>query len=122
MDYGTGVQRPGGAGTQARGFFGSLFDLSFGSFVTVRIIGILYVISMVVIALYPLFPVISAFAINEIVGVLALLVLGTLVFLLATIYVRVLLKVVMVFLRIAENTSEMVRQGRNYDSPTRPDV
>jgi hypothetical protein len=88
-----------------------LFDISFRSFVTGRIIGILYVISIVIIALYTIFLIIAAFNASVTLGVLTLLILGPLFFF-SLIYVRVLLELAIVLFRIAENTSEMVRQGR----------
>ena len=111
------VQGPGGGGqrdlgTQARGFFGALFDLSFTSFVTARIISVLYLVSIVVIAFYAVVFIVTAFNISSGFGAFTLLILAPLFFLVLTVYVRVLLEVVMVFFRIAENTSEMVRQGR----------
>lgn len=109
MDYGPGQ---GNVGDQARGFFGSLFDLSFRSFITTRIIGILYIISIILIALYTIFLVVVAFDASPALGALTLLLLGPLFFILAVIYVRVLLEVAIVFFRIAENTSEMVRQNQ----------
>lgn len=114
MDYGTG---PGGTGQgdlggQARGFFGALFDISFRSFVTVRIIGVLYVISIVLLVLYTIFLIIAAFQASAVFGVVTLLILGPLFLFLSVIYVRVLLELAIVLFRIAENTSEMVRQGR----------
>lgn len=104
-------------GGQARGFFSSLFDLSFSNFVAARIISILYLISIIVIAFYALVFVITAFNVSTGFGALTLLILAPLFFLFATVYVRVLLEVVVVFFRIAENTSELVRQARDNEVP-----
>ena len=77
-----------------RGFFASLFDFSFTSLVTTKIIKALYVISVIVIGLSSL-------------GLVA-----PLVALLWLIYTRVILELFIALFRIAENTSELVAQGR----------
>lgn len=43
--------RKGSVGGQHKGFFGSLFDLSFTSFVTGRVVSFLYVVSLVLVIL-----------------------------------------------------------------------
>lgn len=52
---------PTGATPSAKGFFGALFDLSFTSFVTPKIIKVVYVIGMVAIGLGTLFFAFSGF-------------------------------------------------------------
>lgn len=111
MDYNT-ESRPGEGPIQSRGFFTSLFDFSFRSFVTSRVIGILYVISIIVLVLDSIFWIALAFRLNTALGVLTLLIIAPLIFFLMLISVRVLLEIVVILFRIAENTSEMVRQGR----------
>lgn len=112
MDYQTG---PGGQESRvggASGFFSSLFDFSFRNFITGKIIGILYGLSMVVIAIYAIIFIVAAFSNSAAFGAVTLLVLAPLFILAALIYVRVLLEIAIVLFRIAENTSEMVRQNR----------
>lgn len=109
------------------GFLRSLFDLSFSSFITLGIVKVLYVISLILVLLYALFLGGSAAsgtyglvgvpelggspALGIVLGLLAFLVLFPLVLVLGAIYVRVLLELVVVLFRIAENTGELVRQG-----------
>lgn len=114
MDYGTGSGPGGigGSGMQTRGFFSSLFDISFRSFVTARIIGILYVISIALIVLTAIVYIVVAFTQSATLGALTLLIFAPLGSILSIIYVRVLLELAIVLFRIAENTGEMVRQGR----------
>ncbi|CAA9384403.1 MAG: hypothetical protein AVDCRST_MAG93-9378 [uncultured Chloroflexia bacterium] len=107
-----GGQQQGNLGVSTKGFFGSLFDISFRSFVTGKIIGILYVISVVILALISIFYIVVAFNNSATFGAVTLLILAPLFFLFSVIYVRVLLELAMVLFRIAENTTEMVRQGR----------
>lgn len=116
LTYSTGSGQGGGGqgnlGEQSKGFIGSLFDFSFRNFVTAKIIGVLYIISVVIIALYTVFLIVAAFEASPAFGAVTLLILGPLVFLVSVIYVRVLLEIAIVLFRISENTSEMVRQGR----------
>jgi hypothetical protein len=60
------------AGAGDKGFFGSLFDYSFTSFVTPKLVKVVYILATVVIGLAYLGFVISAFAANGGVGVFAL--------------------------------------------------
>lgn len=109
------------------GFIRSIFDLSFTSFVTLRVVTILYVLSLILVALYSLFLAFSVAsgayamtgieatggspALGAILAVLSFLIVLPLVLALGVVYVRVVLELVVVLFRIAENTSEMVRQG-----------
>lgn len=110
-----------------RGFFGSLFDLSFRHFVTGGVVKFLYVISVIFVVLNALFTAgylslllgafVSAAADSSTTGV----VLGVLLFvfsaplltLFSVVYVRVFLEIVIVLFRISENTAEMARNVRN---------
>ncbi len=93
------------------GFFKSLFDISFRSLITTKIIKVVYVLYMVVIAVGALLFIVSAFNASAVVGVLVLLIgapLGALVYL---IFARVWLEALIALFRIMENTQELVRQG-----------
>jgi Domain of unknown function (DUF4282)/zinc-ribbon domain len=95
---------------QAKGFFAALFDYSFGSFVTPRIIKILYVLATILISLWTLLLILAAFNVSGGAGVVMLLVGGPLLFLIAMIYARVFLELVIVFFRINGNVQE-IRDG-----------
>lgn len=121
-------------GSQSRGFFRSLMDLSFTSFVTARVIKFIYVISVIISAVYVFFitvPVSSFLAgyvststdsrsLGLIVAVAVFLILTPLLLILAVTYVRVLLELVIVLFRISENTAEMVRRLGNVSASDRP--
>lgn len=106
-----------------RGFFGSLFDLTFTSFVTGRVVSFLYVVSLVLAVLNVLFTtgylsvLLGAYlsgstdspAVGVIVGALLFLIAAPILLLLSVVYVRVLLEIVVVLFRISENTAETVR-------------
>ena len=77
---------------QARGFFGSLFDYSFSSYITPRIIKVLYVVATVLVALWTLLFVLLAFRASSTLGILVLLIGGPIYFVLMMIWARVLLE------------------------------
>ena len=101
-----------------KSFFESLFDLSFTSFVTSKIIKLLYVLSIVGVALASLFFIILAFGVSTTAGVLTLLVGAPLLFFISVIYSRVLLEIVIVIFRISEHAAEIAGQGRKNIPPS----
>jgi hypothetical protein len=97
---------------QTKGFFESLFDLSFTAFITSKLIKLLYVLSIAGAALASLFLIIFCFNISTTAGVLMLLIGGPLLFLLSVIYARVFLEIMIVIFRISEHIAEIAEQGR----------
>jgi hypothetical protein len=95
-----------------KGFFGSLFDLSFSSLVTTKVIKVIYVISLIVIALVALLFVVGAFAESAALGVLTLLVLAPAIGLLYVVYTRVILEVIIAVFRLVEYNGELVALKR----------
>ena len=93
---------------EQKGFFGSLFDVSFTSFVTIRIIKVIYIITLVLIGVAALVFVVASFADSVGAGLFVLIIAAPLVSLLYVIYVRVLLEIVIAIFRIAENTGDSV--------------
>jgi len=93
------------------GFFGALFDFSSTDFVTSKIIKFLYGLSIFLIGLTTLVFVVISFGASPIIGVLTLLIVGPLVFILGVIYTRVLLEIIIVIFRIAENTAIMAKKN-----------
>ena len=91
----------------AQGFFKSLFDYSFRSFVTPRIIRILYVLATIMISLWTLLIILAAFNVSSGAGVVTLVIVGPLLFLVSMIYARVVLELVIVFFRINGNVQEI---------------
>jgi hypothetical protein len=97
---------------QTKGFFESLFDLSFEDLVTTKIIKFLYIVAIIGAGLASLFWISLAFNVSAIFGVLMLLIGAPLLFLLSVIYARVLLEIIIVIFRISENTAKIAAQGR----------
>lgn len=92
-------------------FFGSLFDLSFTSLVTTRIIKVLYVLAIVVIGLYTFIFIAAGFNHSTADGILVLVIGAPIFALISLVYTRVLLEVVIALFRIMENTGELVAQA-----------
>jgi hypothetical protein len=97
---------------QQKGFFGALFDLSFSEFVTTKLIKVLYIILLIVMALGYLALVIAGFSQSFWGGLLMLVIVGPIATLLYIIMARVYMELLIVIFRIAENTGELVKQGR----------
>lgn len=80
-----------GASSDARGFFGALFDFSFNSFVTPKIVKVVYVLFTIGMALALVVYVIVGFAADPVIGVLVLL-LGWIPALLYLAFIRMTLE------------------------------
>ena len=108
-----GVQ-PGSSRTKQpgeKGFLGSLFDFSFSSFVTPKIIKVLYVLFTIWTALIGLTILIVGFKTGGVAGGLFTLIIIEPIFLLLTLGIyRVVLEAFMVIFRIYEETKK-IREG-----------
>ena len=94
-----------------KGFFKSLFDFSFTSFITPKIIRIVFGIVIVLVGLAALIYVIVAFRANLVLGIVTLLILAPLGFLFYVIWTRIVLEVVMAIFTIADSTRALAMQG-----------
>lgn len=97
------------------GFFSALFDFSFREFVTPRIIRVLYVLALIIIALYAiggLIAVVASLADGAVLRALFFLLLIPVGLLLAMAYVRVLLEIMVVVFRIGENIQVLADAAR----------
>ena len=95
-----------------KGFLGSLFDLSFTSFVTTKLIKVLYVLSLILLGLGYLFIAAAAFHESGGAGALWLFILGPLVIFFYLLLYRVFFELVMVVFRIFENTRDQLTVTR----------
>lgn len=96
----------------ARGFFDSLFDLSFGSFITTRIVKLIYVVIITSAALGALFTLAGGLASRSPSAILFALIAAPVLFLLYVTLGRIWLEVVIVLFRIAENTETLVELSK----------
>jgi hypothetical protein len=101
----------------AKGFFASLFDYSFSTFITSRVIRVLYILTTIILALWTLVIVLAAFRSSTGLGIAALLVGGPLFFVFTMIYARVVLELIMVIFRIHEDVDDINRRGAGAVTP-----
>ncbi len=97
---------------RAKGFFGSLFGLSFKHFVTAKIIKVAYVAAMALSGLASLLLALSTFSISTALGTVMLLVVTPVMWVWGLIWTRVSLELAMAVFAIAENTRQAPRDGR----------
>jgi hypothetical protein len=95
-----------------KGFFASLFDLSFTSLITTKIIKIVYAISLVFIALVAVVSIVAAFRESPGLGIATLIIIAPLLTLLYAIYTRVILEFIITVFRIAEYNRDAVIELR----------
>jgi uncharacterized membrane protein YvbJ len=95
----------------SRGFFGSLFDFSFSSFVTGKLIKVLYVLAIIVLAVAAVVLVVAAQSQPSPAPVVSIIV-APIAFLLYVILVRVQLEILIVIFRMSEHMAEIAQQGR----------
>jgi hypothetical protein len=111
---------------EPRGFFASLFDYSFSSYITPRIIKFLYVLATILVALWTLLLILLAFRLSKTLGILALLIGGPLYFLIAMIWVRVGLEALSAFFHIHRDVHDINARGTSSNglpvSPVPPPV
>ena len=101
-----------------RGFFGALYDMSFRSFVTPLIVQVLYVIALIVVALWSLLWLIAGFIpIGNYFGypasgvssfnVIVHVVTAPIAFVLGSVAARIYLELIVATFRIVENTNSL---------------
>lgn len=98
-------------GPAGRGFFSSLFDFGFTSFVTGKLIKVLYVLAIIVLAVVVIAFVVLAQNQPSPTPMLAII-LAPIGFFLELILVRVQLEILIVIFRMYEHVAEIARQGR----------
>jgi hypothetical protein len=102
---------------EVKGFFGSLFDFSFRSFITGRLIRVLYVLAMIGLALWTLGWLASAL-VSQDGGLIVLGLVGApLAFLFGLIYIRVLLELIIVIFRIGDDVRSIAASNRDRPPP-----
>jgi hypothetical protein len=99
------------AESATQGFINSLFDFSFTSFVTPKVIKALYALIMIGVGLAVVLFVIVVFRYNAVAGAISLVILGPIYFLVTMAFYRVVLEFFMVTFRIYEELHLIRRQG-----------
>ena len=111
LGYPGGPAVTGAAGGSAKGFLRSLFDFSFSSFVATKVVKVLYVLVVLIAAIYTLLLLAVGFRAGTGVGLLFLVVVCPLFFIVFVAVYRVLLEVMVVIFRIADDLAEIRRRG-----------
>ncbi len=94
------------------GFLASLFDFGFNSFITTKLIKVLYVLAMVFNVIIALAVVGAGFGNGFFSGVMALVILAPLTFLFFTALARLWLELVIVLFRTVEYTRDTANNTR----------
>jgi hypothetical protein len=94
-----------------KGFMASLFDFGFNSFVTPKVVKVVYVLIMILLALGELTFAVVAFRISPASGIIALLILCPVSFFVYLALWRILLEIFMVIFRIAEDLQAIRTRG-----------
>jgi uncharacterized protein DUF4282 len=96
---------------EPKGFLGALFDFSFTSFVTPKVVKVLYVLIVVVVGLSALGFALSVLATNVGLGLIVLLIGAPLYFLVVTALYRITLEFFMVVFRMAQDIRAIRERG-----------
>jgi hypothetical protein len=104
-----GPAQPGQTG--AKGFLGALFDFRFTSFVTPKVVKVLYPLIMILTGLTALSFIDIAFRASIGFGFVSLFILAPLFFLVVTAIYRILLEFFIVIFRVAEDIRAMRERG-----------
>ena len=100
----------------------ALFNLSFNQFVSPKIMGFLYGLSILSAGLIALFFVIVGFKISMWFGIFSLFIGAPLIFLLTVIYSRVLLEMILVIFRMADHIAEIGMVNTEEKSESRDSI
>lgn len=94
---------------EAKGFVGALFDLSFTTFITTKLIKVLYIIAIILAGIYALTAIGWGFTMGGTTGAIGALIVSPLVFFAVVIGARVYMELVMVIFRAAEHLAEIAK-------------
>ena len=96
---------------ESRGFFGALFDFSFTSFVTTKIIKVLYALILVLAVLTALVYTIIAFKVSAGFGILTLVIGDPLFIIIVMAFWRLVLEAFIVVFRISDDIRALRERG-----------
>ena len=105
------VRHQARSGAAAKGFLGSLFDFSFNSFVTPKIIKVLYALITIGTVITALFYSYVDYRVNAAFGILTLFVIAPLVSLIILASWRIFLEFFMIIFRISDDIRQVRERG-----------
>jgi uncharacterized membrane protein len=94
--------------TQKKSFLESLFDFSFNNFVAIRVIGVLYIISIALISLVCLGVIFGTLTSGDIGRILGVLIFTPLGWIFYVILIRIGLESLAAAIKTSENTAQML--------------
>lgn len=97
---------------EAKGFIGALFDLTFTTFITTKLVRVLYIIAIILAALYALTAIGYGFTFGGATGAIGALIVSPLVFFAVVIGARVYMELVIVIFRAAEHLGEIAKNTK----------
>ncbi|MGH2852949.1 MAG: DUF4282 domain-containing protein [Solirubrobacteraceae bacterium] len=95
-----------------KGVLYSLFDVSFKSLVTTKLVRLLYILAMIWIGLTAVFYIFLGFHTSPVVGLLVLFILAPVISLFMLGMIRIALELCIGLFQIMANSNELVAQGR----------
>jgi hypothetical protein len=104
------LAHPSSTGTvlmPTKGFFGSLFDMSFSSLVATKVIKFVYVITLICLTLLALLLVFAGFRVSTGLGIAFLVIVAPLVWFFYLVYVRLFLEFIIAVFRVMETNVEL---------------
>jgi Domain of unknown function (DUF4282) len=97
--------------TDSKGFLAALFDFGFTTFVTPKIVKVLYVLIMIGLGLGALVVLFTFFRINLIAGIFGLLIVAPLYFIVSLAFYRIIMELFVVVFRISDDLRAIRERG-----------
>jgi hypothetical protein len=108
---GQGTEAPPPALASSKGFMSSLFDFGFSSFVTPKVVKVVYVLITIVAGLFALVSVAVSFRTNVVFGIVTLFILAPLGFFIYLALWRIALEIFVVIFRISDDLRAIRDRG-----------
>ena len=102
--------------TQRKSFIESLFDFSFNNFIAIRVIGILYILSIALTALASLVIIFGTFTSGDFGRIFTTLIVTPLGWIFYVILIRIGLESLAATIKTSENTAQMLEIMRKQNS------
>jgi hypothetical protein len=106
---------PPGVASSSKGFLASLFDFGFNSFVTPKVVKVVYVLMTIVISLGTIGIIITGFRVNIAAGIFFLVIVAPLFFFIYLALWRIALEVFILLFRIGDDIRSI--RDRGYVNP-----
>ncbi len=88
----------------------SIFDFSFSCYVTPKVIKVIYILTVIALALVAISMIVRGFDVSREYGIFTLIITAPLYFVISVIFTRIGLEIIMVIFRIGENVAGLAEQ------------